>query len=378
MKQDVSRISSYLKYVSINDLKSNEEIYYSPYKDSNSLSQNLKNDNVSNAFFINNIKDDVNTLPYIIRLELSREKLLEKNITLLDIKTKFVTYWMNNFSDFKNIKKQTKSVIQYITKCAILSNQDTSVTPIIHIRFSTTKLDYNILTSFMSIILNEITLKGLDNINSIDYVPYNLLKFNNTTGDIKLEENFIVYTDGINMIDIKYIRGIDHTKTICNDIETVLKFYGIEAARSMLLNELNDSYAGAGLHINYHHYTILVDVMTHTGGITSIDRHGINRLDTDPLTRASFERQIEHLINAAIFNESDYMRSVSSRIMAGHVIKGGTGMFDILLNTDMIENSEYLDDELGGYVTVQPLEEDIFIHDTINKDMAFNDTFIPV
>ena len=31
------------------------------------------------------------------------------------------------------------------------------------------------------------------------------------------------------------------------------------------------------VHINYHHLSILVDV-AHTGSITSIDRHGINRL----------------------------------------------------------------------------------------------------
>ena len=34
------------------------------------------------------------------------------------------------------------------------------------------------------------------------------------------------------------------------------------------------------------------------------------------------------------------MRSVSSRIMAGLAIKGGTGLCDLSLNVNMIENSE--------------------------------------
>ena len=81
--------------------------------------------------------------------------------------------------------------------------------------------------------------------------------------------------------------------------------------------------------------------MTNTGNITSIDRHGINRLDTDPLSRASFENTVEHLITASAFNEVDYMRSVSSRIMAGRCFKGGTGLCDVIIDNELIENSEY-------------------------------------
>lgn len=92
--------------------------------------------------------------------------------------------------------------------------------------------------------------------------------------------------------------------------------------------------------INYAHIELLSDVMTNTGGITSIDRHGINRLDTDPLGRASFEKQIEQLLLASAFNETDYLRGVSSRIIVGKCIKGGTGICDLLIDVNMIENSE--------------------------------------
>ena len=85
---------------------------------------------------------------------------------------------------------------------------------------------------------------------------------------------------------------------------------------------------------------MLADVMTNTGSITSIDRHGINRLDTDPLGRASFEKTIEQLLTAAAFNEVDYLRGVSSRIMVGKCIKGGTGLCDILIDVDLVENAD--------------------------------------
>ena len=53
---------------------------------------------------------------------------------------------------------------------------------------------------------------------------------------------------------------------------------------------------------------------------------------------------IEHLIKAAMFCEVDHMKSVSSRIMAGRVISGGSGLCDILMDVDMIQNSEYIED----------------------------------
>ena len=118
--------------------------------------------------------------------------------------------------------------------------------------------------------------------------------------------------------------------------------FGIEAARSALLTEFSNVFND--IDVNYHHLVILVDVMTNLGFITSIDRHGVNKLDTDPLSRASFEMPIEQLTRAAMFSEIDHMRSVSSRIMAGRVITGGTGLCSVLLDSDLVMNSEYIED----------------------------------
>jgi hypothetical protein len=91
--------------------------------------------------------------------------------------------------------------------------------------------------------------------------------------------------------------------------------------------------------------------MTNTGSLTSVDRHGINKLDTDPLSRASFEQTVEQLLNAAVFGEVDSMNSVSSKIMVGQVIRGGTGMCDLLIDTNIFENSEYLEEYDKPYIS---------------------------
>ena len=111
--------------------------------------------------------------------------------------------------------------------------------------------------------------------------------------------------------------------------------------------------------------------MTNVGTLTSIDRHGLNKLDTDPFSRASFEKTVEQLINAAVFNEVDHMKSVSSRIMAGLCIKGGTGLCNLILDKELLENSEYTTDIGQLY---KKTYNDISVKSHIEID---DDVFIP-
>ena len=61
--------------------------------------------------------------------------------------------------------------------------------------------------------------------------------------------------------------------------------------------ELNTTFnEGGSGGINYNHLSLLVDFMTHTGDITSIDRHGLGKLDIDPMSKASFEKTMEHFM----------------------------------------------------------------------------------
>ena len=113
------------------------------------------------------------------------------------------------------------------------------------------------------------------------------------------------------------------------------------------------------------------------GEIISVDRHGLNKVNVDPLTRASFEKIMEYFTNAALFNEEDPMRSISSRIMVGRVIPGGTGAFDLLLDTDKIKNSEYIDDETGGRSQYIPIEKDNIFEDIISNELTDMNFFIP-
>ena len=117
---------------------------------------------------------------------------------------------------------------------------------------------------------------------------------------------------------------IQFTKVISNDINEVFSVLGIEAARSVLLNELRFVMDSNGNSINPRHLKILVDIMTNNGQLLAIDRHGIKKSDQSPFARASFEESADQLAKAAVFAEVDTMQGVSSNIILGQTAPFGT------------------------------------------------------
>jgi hypothetical protein len=72
------------------------------------------------------------------------------------------------------------------------------------------------------------------------------------------------------------------------------------------------------------------------------------------------------------------MKSISSRVALGRVIPGGTGAFDLLIDTEKLRNSEYIENETGGRTSFIPLTKDPLFEDIIKNGFAKNDSFIPI
>lgn len=128
----------------------------------------------------------------------------------------------------------------------------------------------------------------------------------------------MIETDGTALLKIMCLDKVDATKTVSNDNIEVLNVLGIEAARQSLINELRFVFSSYGIYVNYRHISTLVDVMTQRGKLTSITRHGINRLDTcGPLRKCSFEETVEILLEGAIFSEKDLLSGISENVILG-------------------------------------------------------------
>lgn len=365
-----NKIASHIKYTTIGDLTKNINIYFDPEpfaKDGFMEADDVHNIFHSHNATKNSCQSDINNLPWLIRIELDREKLLNKEITLIDIKSKFCNNWERRYIDLRGVKKDEKQLLEKISQCAVLSNTDNHKQPILHIRVDMNEFDYSTVINFQDIIINNFKLKGFEDIDDVMGVNSEwYIRENKETGEFEKKQQFVVYTKGINLIDIRNLHNIDLSMTMCNDVVKTYETFGIEAARATLLRELKTNIKEDTC--NYQHFSVLVDLMCYTGGLVSIDRHGMNKLDTDPLAKASFEKTVDMLLTAAVFGEKDKMKSVSSRIMAGMTIKGGTGMCDLLVDHDMISHSEYLEEaeiaksdfkEIQGEGIIDEVESDL-------------------
>jgi DNA-directed RNA polymerase II subunit RPB1 len=309
-------------------------------------------------------------------MTLLKESMLENDIDMLDIKTSFINYWEENYSEINGLKKNIKDLITKVNSVCILTNNSNSKEPIIHIRFDFNNIDKKNLLDYYEIILNKFNLKGSENTTrNSDINQDNMVDFDKETGKYEIKKEYVIYCNGIDLEMIKNISAIDMKRTIINDLYTVYKHFGIEATRTLLIREMNNVFSSTP--VSYHHLSLLADVMTATGGITSINRHGINKLDTDPFSRASLEVPVEQFLKAALFNEIDKMNSVSSQIMVGRAFKGGTGLCEIVLDDDLLDNTEFSDvKDNKKYSKYVELESNSLMDDIFNRT-DIDDIYLP-
>jgi DNA-directed RNA polymerase beta' subunit len=381
-KEMAHKIASYIRFTTLGQIRNKVEVFYDP----NPYAKGgfMEKDNVYNIYYTHNpaktsCQVDINNLPWLIRIELDREKMLDKEVTLLEIKSKFCNQWEKRYSDIKNIKKEEKYILDKIIQCALLSNTDNDEKPVLHLRFDMTEFEFTTLNDFIDLMIDRFKLKGISGIyEKTGAIEERVLKFDNDTGSINKDNQFVIYTQGVNLYDIRYLIGVDVYKTICNDIVQIYETFGIEAARAIIVREISLAFKRHGADVNYNHLSVIVDLMTANGRLMSVDRHGMNKSDNEPLARVSFEKMVEQLITAAVFNEVDSMQSVSSRIMAGLVVKGGTGMCDVVLDTELLEKSEYIEEVGGDYdSTFKDLGTSNVIQDMIQKEEA-GEIFMPM
>lgn len=73
--------------------------------------------------------------------------------------------------------------------------------------------------------------------------------------------------------------------------------------------------------------------MTFQGGYRACNRMGIDS-SASPFLKMSFETATVFLMEATLHKFSDYLESLSARIVVGRIVKMGTGSFDLLQNID--------------------------------------------
>jgi len=261
--------------------------------------------------------------PWVLRMKFDKEKMASYGIRMIDIYTKL------------NIAYD-----KYIDCVYSDDNADECIFRIKMTDYALKDIDQaDELASIKAIehnIVYQVLLKGYKGIKKVSLNKKKYEKYNNDTHNFDKVIEWVLDTDGTNLIDILANPNIDSQRTVSNDIREIYETLGIEAARNSLYHELMNVTGEDSM--NYRHLSLLMDTMTYRGYLVSIDRHGINRGDIGPLAKSSFEETTDMLINASIFSQYDSVNGVSANVMLGQQPPCGTGDCTILLDEEhMIE-----------------------------------------
>ena len=168
--------------------------------------------------------------------------------------------------------------------------------------------------------LHDITVSGIENIKELIYTK-------------EPSGNWYIESFGSNLYEVLALDIVDNTRTVSNNMWEIYEIFGIDATREFLIEEFM-KVISSDASINRRHMSLLVDIMTYIGSISSISRYGVHRNQSGPLTKSSFEECLENLLKAGVYGDLEDTKGVSAAIMVGKPSNIGTGLCELLYKTD--------------------------------------------
>uniref|UniRef100_A0A6C0DR67 DNA-directed RNA polymerase n=1 Tax=viral metagenome TaxID=1070528 RepID=A0A6C0DR67_9ZZZZ len=255
--------------------------------------------------------------PWILRLELDREKMFSKNITMDDVAyvldQKFNTEVSTIYSDYNSTR--------LVFRLRMKEDDDDPLNSLSQLKMLQNK------------ILGGTIVRGAPGLRTVSFTKTNDMY--ELIGDKYVNvEQFVLDTDGSNFLDVMCHPDVDAARVYSNNVHDIFENLGIEATRAVLFKEISTLFEET--YVNYRHLCLLCDVMASRGRLMSVDRYGINKNNIGPLAKASFEQTEDIMLRAALYGELDPITGVSANIMTGQPIRGGTSFSQILLDEEAL------------------------------------------
>ena len=264
-----------------------------------------------------------NQSPWLLRLELDRAAMNDKDLTMVQVGEKIKETFKNDLSVIWSEDNADKLII----RCRVVRPKSMDV--------ETEAEEDHMLKKIENTMLESITLRGVEDIERVVMMKYDR-KMPSETGEYQKFPEWVLETDGVNLLDVMTVTGVDASRIYTNSFIDITEVLGIEAGRASLYREVYNVIASDGSYVNYRHMALLVDVMTTQGSLTSVTRHGFNRSNTGALMRCSFEETVEILFEAGASAEVDDCRGVSENVILGQMAPIGTGAFDVMIDEESL------------------------------------------
>lgn len=299
-------------------------IYWDP-KDENTV---IEEDRQLINFYreIEEVGNNRTSQMWLLRLELNREEMFNKNISMADVV--FVIQQM--YPTEVNVVYSDYNADKLVMRIRIIKDEEKGTDT------ASTLDDFTELKRFQNKLLNNCVIRGVPGIKAVTFrKDVNKVALQGSDEKYTVIDQYILDTDGSNYTKVMNHPAVDANRLYTTNIYDIIDILGIEAVRAILMNELNPIFGTVG--VNYRHLGILCDWITRTGRLMSIDRYGINKNDIGPLAKMSFEETAKIVLRAALFGEVDPVSGVSANIMTGQPFRGGTAFSQILLDDAMLE-----------------------------------------
>ena len=350
-KEKVIYIKNKFQYKKLVDLVSKTDIIY----------ENAKNMQISEDIeFLNMYSEiqelfgmedcgDIEEFPWVLRITFDKESLLNSNIRMSEIQETIIG----------------KSKSDEDIRCPFSDDNSSDLVLRINIRNDAGENFISFMNDYEKQLL-DLRLRGIEGIDKIEPQEHNYLSYNED-GTCFQDKEWILQTEGSNLLEIMSQDGVDTSRTTTNDILEIFDVFGIEAARQKIYEELSIVFEGKP---NPRHIELIADVMTYRGKMMQIDRHGINRnVETGPIAKASFEETINIFVKSAVFAEHDKMKGVSANILAGQLCNCGINNFQVLVDEEKIIKYSVEEEDIKVIKEIN-IEE---VNDIIDKDLEKKD-----
>jgi DNA-directed RNA polymerase II subunit RPB1 len=318
-------IHSKIEHTTLRKLADFTEICYDP----NPLQSSNEHDREIMTTWNEMEDDDMRKYsPWVLRIKLNLQKKMNKGLSMETITSKI----MEQFQGDLKCWHSDDNAQELLILCRIVvekeeEDDEERQSEDIFLK----RIEHNILS--------DISLCGVEKISRV-FISESKFMSIDESGMIRPDnQEYFLETDGSNLKRVLSFDGVDFTRTYSNFSPEVLQVLGIEAGRAALLKEIRKVIEFDGSYVNYRHLALLVDIMTQSGELMAISRHGINRTEAGALARASFEETVELLMSAATDAELDDCKGVSENIMLGQLAPIGTGSFGIVLDEEALKHA---------------------------------------
>lgn len=322
------RVANRLGYVTLGDITVISAIYYDPDPMNTCVSEDL--DFVEMFYATEDINMDTIS-PWMLRIELQKERL--HGLTMQSIDRTLTKEFGDKLAFVMTDDMFEKRVIRIRLNSLENQNNDDDISSL------------QILRQFEQKLLMSTPLRGIEEIKKVYLSKPETDKSKmshriNSRGKPEYKANWMLETDGSNLQAVLADPEVDQRRTFSNDITETFEVLGIEAARATIEREITDVISFGGSYVSYRHLSLLCDVMTTRGGLTSINRFGLGRVNPSPMMKATFEQTVDMFMNAAISSTRDPLCGISENIMVGNLVPVGTGTFDLLVDESNLEEAK--------------------------------------